>query len=93
VYGGLYLERLSFKKHVNYLKLNINKHMNITNFHDFSKTLGIFFSSHDFSRPGSNHFKFPLLFQVFHERKICEYERAYADLYLERLSFKIILII
>jgi len=34
-YAGLYLERLSFKKHINYLKLSVNEHVYITHFHDF----------------------------------------------------------
>jgi len=41
--------------------------MNITNFLDFSKTLGIFFFFFllDFSRPGNNHFYIPVFFSRF----------------------------
>jgi len=39
--------------------------MNRTNFHNFSKTLGIFFIFHDFSRPGNNHLKIPMTFPGF----------------------------
>jgi len=40
-YAGLYFERLSLKKHINYVKLGVNEHVIITHFHDFSKTLMI----------------------------------------------------
>jgi len=36
---ALYFERHSFKKHIHYLNLSVNAHMNETNFHGFSKTL------------------------------------------------------
>jgi len=29
-YAGLYIERLSLKKHINYFKLAVNEHVNIT---------------------------------------------------------------
>jgi len=32
VYAGLYFERHSFKKHINYLKLGVNEHVNINTF-------------------------------------------------------------
>jgi len=38
---GLYFERLSLKKHINYFKLAVNEHVNITHLHDFSKTFMI----------------------------------------------------
>jgi len=40
-YAGLYFERLSLKKHLNYSKLGVNEHVIITNVHDFSKTFMI----------------------------------------------------
>jgi len=40
-YTGLYFERLSLKKHINYFKLGVNEHVIITNFHGFSKTFMI----------------------------------------------------
>jgi len=48
-YAGLYFECLPFKNIWIYFKLNVNEHVNITHFHDFSKTCdsSIF---HDFSR-------------------------------------------
>jgi len=63
-YAGLYFERLSWKKHINYFKLGVNEHVIITHFHEFSKTfmIHVFFSMtfpglemtilkfHDFSR-------------------------------------------
>jgi len=57
VIAGLYFERLSLKKYINYFKLCVNEHA-ITNFHDFSKTYDLSFF-HDFSRPGNDHFKIP----------------------------------
>jgi len=63
VYAGLHFERLSLKKYINYFKLGLNRHVIITNFHDFSKTFMIYvfsmtfpglemtiFKLHDFSR-------------------------------------------
>jgi len=38
--AGLYFERLSLKKYINYLKLGVNDVIT-TNFHDFSKTFMI----------------------------------------------------
>jgi len=38
-YAGLYFERLSFKKHINYLKLGVKERVIITNFQDFPKLL------------------------------------------------------
>jgi len=62
-YAGLYFERLSLKKHINYFKLGVNEHVIITNFLDFYKTFMILVFSmtfpglemtilnfHDFSR-------------------------------------------
>jgi len=40
-YAGLYFERLSLKKHINYFKLGLIEHVIVTNFHDFSKTFMI----------------------------------------------------
>jgi len=39
-YAGLQFES-SFQKHRNYFKLGVNEHVNITHFHDFSKTFVI----------------------------------------------------
>jgi len=40
-YAGLYFERLSLKKYINYFKLGVNEHVILTNFHDFSQTFMI----------------------------------------------------
>jgi len=39
--AGLYFERLSLKIYINYFKLDVNEHVILTNFHDFSKTVMI----------------------------------------------------
>jgi len=39
-YAGLYFERLSLKKHINYIKLGVNDVI-VTHFQDFSKTVMI----------------------------------------------------
>jgi len=67
----LYLERLSFKKHIYDIKLSVNKHVNITSFPWFSQTLGIFLLFQD-------RFKIPGLFQVFHDRTNPAYHMQYA---------------
>jgi len=47
MYDGLYFACHSFKKHIHYLKL-VNAQMNITRFHDFSKSLESWFFSRIF---------------------------------------------
>jgi len=66
--AGLYFERLSLKKHINFFKLRINEHVMITHFHDFSKTFMIYVFSRTFPKLRNYHFKIPWLFQVFHDR-------------------------
>jgi len=45
MYVDLYFERLSFKKHINYLKLTVNEHMNITKFNNFNTFFKGFFQA------------------------------------------------
>jgi len=58
-YGGLYLERLSFEKHINYLKLSVKCTYDFFLLSDFSKTFGMLIFFQDFSRPGNNYLKMP----------------------------------
>jgi len=56
--AGLYSERLSLKKHINYFKFGVNGR-------DYNKFPGLFQNFydlsffHDFSRPGNDYFRIP----------------------------------